>query len=120
MGWDGAGNECWGQVQSSVYGPVQLSENHLTQVASPFYIQIRRKEEREENRERSEEGQKEGTDRYRQPKSITWACGRLAAILIISTVAAATKQYRLSHLHPGILTIISPKILLMAEKTGTT
>lgn len=119
MGWGGSGNECWGQVPRPEW-PVQLSENHLTQVASPFYMQIRRKEEREENRERSEEGQKEGRDRYRQPKSITWACGRPAAILIISTVAAATKQYRLPHLHPGTLTIISPKILFMAEKTGTT
>ena len=44
-----AGDRC----QGSVYGTVQLSENHLTQVASPFYMQIRRKEEREENRERS-------------------------------------------------------------------
>lgn len=43
-----AGDRC----QGSVYGTVQLSEDHLTQVASPFYMQIRRKE-REENRERS-------------------------------------------------------------------
>ena len=91
-GWGGPGNACWGQDAKAVC-TVQLSENHPTQAASPPTYKIRKKEERNGGREG---GRTNTGDTSLSPG----ACRRPAASLIVSSVAAATKECRLPHPYP--------------------
>lgn len=97
--------------KGSVYGTVQLSESHPTQAASPPTYKIRKKEERNGGREG-------GRTNTGDTSLSAGARRRPAARLIVSSVAAATKECRLPHPYPRrLITIISPKVFFMAEKT---